>query len=368
MKFLLSLTASILLTAAVAARADEVYIRTSGSSAELKQTGTIASDDSDGIALNIAGGQGQQVFRLPEIIRSKVKYDCLQRHYEIGRGYENAKEYDLAIGRYEEATKDAAVSKHAKQYAWLRIAVCYEKQAEYDKAAAAYKKVLEEMPKTAFKREVAEGQFNCFVKLGKWEQAAASLAVLEGLGDQGSALAGAMRAELLERKAEAKEGEFSKAADAYKAVARTQPAAEVLCKAHVGAARCLLLDGQASEAVDYARKALAVKGCTPIVAADAHQIIGESLLAGLPTAPKELEQEKNRERALDAIEEMMRPIDQYKGSAWAEARAYYYISLWAERLSAAAVTPAAEWGKRSTWASRELKAKYPTSPNVPKAN
>ncbi len=358
MKSLLSTAALLVLLAAPWARGDEVYVRTATGS-ELKQTGVISSDDTDGIALRIAGGAGEQVFRLHEIIRSKVKYDCLQRHYEAGRALENSKEYDLAIGRYEEATKDAGVPKHARQYAWLHIAMCYEKMGDFEKAAGAYKKVLEEMPKTAFQREVAEGQFNCFVKLGKWDDAAKSLTVLENQSDEGKALAGAYRAELLELK-----GEYAKAVDAYKAVAKGGPGPDVLSKAHAGVARCLLLDGRAGEGAEYARKALAVKGCALTAAADAHEVIGESMLSGLPEKAVELAKDASREKALDAIEEMMRAVLQYKGSSWAEQRAYYFVGLWAGRLGDAGISP--EWTKRSNWAFKELTTRYPKSPFVAK--
>jgi tetratricopeptide (TPR) repeat protein len=360
MKRLLATTVLAILFPVTLGRADEVVIKAANNQ-ELKQTGIIASDDVDGITLNIAGGMGQQVFKLHEIVRAKVKYECLMRHYDVGRSFENSKEYDLAIGKYDDAVKDPAVPKYAKQYALLRIAVCYERQGAYDQAAVAYKKVLEEMPKTCFAREVAEGQFNCFIKSNKWDEAAKSLKTLETMGEDGRFLALVYGAELLERKAEAKEGEFSKAADAYRAVVKGQPAPEVLCKAQVGAARCLLMDGRAEEAAELAKKVLAVKGCPPAAAADAHEVIGEGLLAGLPSAPKELEQDRNRERALDAIEEMMRPVLQYKGSAWAEQRAYFFVGLWAGYLSAAGVIPAQEWNRRSNWAYRELKAKYPNS-------
>ncbi|HOX07815.1 MAG TPA: tetratricopeptide repeat protein [Planctomycetota bacterium] len=361
MRQLIPTAALALLLFSGRALADEVFVRTA-SGAELKQTGTISQDDSEGLALRIAGGQGEQVFRPHEVIRAKVKYECLQRHYETGRGYENAKEYDLAIGKYEDAVKDAAVPKFARQYAWLRMAKCYEKLNEMEKAAGSYKKLVEEMPKTAFLRDVAEGQFNCYVRLNKWDEASKSLAILRAQGEDGAFLASVFDAELLERKAERKEGEYSKAAEAYRAVAKKQPAPEVLCKAHAGTARCMLLDGQAAEAAEFAKKALAVKGCTSTAAADAHQVIGESLLAGLPEKAADLAQEKNRERALDAIEEMMRPVLQYRGSPWAEERAYYFVGLWAGRLGGAAVGP--EWAGREAWAFKELRAKFPNGAMV----
>jgi tetratricopeptide (TPR) repeat protein len=336
--------------------ADEVTVRLGEKEQVFK--GTIRDDTDEGVTIESAG---TATWSPKEVVRAKIKYECLQRHYETGRSYENSKEYDLAAGKYDEATKDAGVPKHARQYAWLRMGICYEKLNDLEKAVAAYKKLLEEMPKTPFKREVTDGQFNCYIKLGKWDEASKCLDLLKKMGDDGALLAGVYEAQLLERRAaEAKDVEFSKAAEAYKAVARKQPGPEVLSRAHAGTARCLLLDGQAGEAAEFARKALAVKGCTPAAAADAHQVIGESLLAGLPSAPKELEQEKNRDRALDAITEMMRAVLQYKGSPWAEQRAYYNVGVWAGRLHAAAVSP--EWSKRASWAFAELKAKYPASP------
>ena len=330
--------------------------------ADKQQTirGTIKGDDEDGVIIASGTGAGEARWSPKEVVRAKVRYECLQRHYEVGRSYENAKEYDLAIGKYEEALKDDNVPKYAKQYVRLHIAICWEKQNDPEKAATAYKALIEDMPKTCFKREVAEGLFANFVKLSKWDDASKGLAALESLGDEGKFLASVYRAELLERKAEAKEGEFAKAVAAYQAVAKGNPAPEVLCMAYAGAARCLLMDGQAGDAAEYAKKVLAVKGFTVPAAADAHQVLGESLLAGLPSKAAELAQEKNRERALDAIEEMMRAVLQYKGSSWAEPRAYYQVGLWCERLQAAGA--GADWSKRATWAYSELTKKYPRSP------
>lgn len=342
-----------------AAMADEVNSKTLGP----KQC-KIIRDDMKGVEAEFAGGVSSSVKR-DDVI--KIKYDLLGGAYERAEAMFKNGKYDEALDELKDMLTNfssATNAQWAKQYVYFLAAQCADKADKAADAIEYYKKLAAEVPETRFKREMAEGMFGGFVKLGKWDDAAKSLAALEALGEDGKFLASVYRAELLERKAENKEGEFSKAAEAYKTVLKGSPAPEVQAKALVGAARCMLLDGQTTDAVDYAKKALAVKGCPNNVSADAHQVIGEGFLAGVPEKGKELASEQNTGKVLDAVEEMMRPILQYKGSPWAEQRAYYFVGLWTGRLAASGVI--GEWKARSVWAFRELAAKYPKSPMLAK--
>jgi tetratricopeptide (TPR) repeat protein len=325
---------------------------------EEKIKGRITKDDFEG--LTVDRDAGSMTLARKDIVRDKVKYECLKRHYELGEALFRERRFDFALDKYEEAVKDERVSDQAKQYAYRRMAQCYEHMGEPAKAAESWKKLSEVAPKTCFAREMAEGMFVNYLKLGKFEEASRSLSALERLGDEGKALAQVYKAELAERK-----GDFGPAADSYVNVAKSVQSPETMAKAWAGAARCRLQDGKAGEAVEAAKAVLAVKGVPAVCAADAHQVMGEALLRGLPDKPTELSQEKNRERALDAIEEMMRAVVQYPGSNWAETRAYYFVGLWSERLAAAGVV--GEWQNRARWANAELKKKTTNNPEAQKA-
>lgn len=334
--------------------ADEVVVRVRDG--EQLSKGNITKDDVDG--LTIESGGATPTFPMKDIVRDKVKYDCLKRHYDVGEVYFRERRYESARDQYEDAVADDKVKEQAKQYVYRRIAQCHERLGDPAKAAEAWKKLQDAMPRTCFAREMAEGLFVNYLKLGKYDEASRSLSSLEKLGEEGKSLAQVYRAELAERK-----GDYGAAAESYANTARAAQTAETQSRSWAGAARCLAMDGKIGEAVQAAKSVLAVKGVVAVCAADAHQVMGEALLKGLPEKPAELAEEKNRERALDAIEEMMRAVVQYPGSQWAEPRAYYFVGLLAERLAAAGVV--GEWDRRARWANDQLLS--PKFANTPEA-
>jgi tetratricopeptide (TPR) repeat protein len=342
---------------AVAAPADEVTTKTLGA-----KKGRIIKDDASGMDVEFV----DVVVSIKREDVTKVKYDLLEGPYERAEGLFKTGKYQDALDDYKEALKGLGTDKAnrwARQYVYFAIAKCGAKLNKTDEAIDALKMLLAEIPETRFGREAVADLFGAYVRVKRWDDAAKSLAALEATGDEGKSLAEVYRAELLERQAEAKVGDggFAKAAEAYRKVAAAKGLApEALSLALAGRARCLLQDSDADAAADFARRTLAVKGCSPLAAADAHQVIGETKLRGLPEKPVDLAQDRNREQALDAIEEMMRAMLQYKGSPWAEQRGYYYVGVWAGRLGAAGVSP--EWTKRASWAFEELRKKYPASP------
>ena len=335
--------------------ADEVVVTVGGK--QVTEKGTITKDEADQVMIDKGGPQ--MGWARKDVI--KITYDCLQKHYEIGLKHENARQYEAAIARYEDAVRDDGIHLRAKQYPYIHLGQCLVKTGKFNEAAAIFKEFLEKAKakdfRTVFRRELLEGLFTSYMRAGKLAEAEK---ILKEFGEEEKALGNVFRAELSERKADNKTDTYANAADQYLKITRTEAPPEMISRAYAGAARCQLLDGRWAEAAETARKVLKVKGFANAAAADAHQVIGESLANGVPATPKELAEKANQEKAFDALEEMMRPLVQYQGSEWAEPRAYYFVGLWCERLAAAGAI--GEWPKRAQWAQNELLRQFPKSP------
>ena len=334
--------------------ADEVTVMVGGKL--VTEKGTITKDEADQLLIDKGGPQ--MGWARKDV--NKVTYDCLQKHYEIGLKLESSRQYEAAIVRFEEAVRDEAVNLRAKQYPYIHLAQCLVKTGKFNEAVAIYKEFFDQVKakdfKTVFRRELLEGLITSYLRAGKLAEAEKAL---KEFGEEDRLLADLFRADLAERKAETKADSYANAAEQWGKLTRRDAGPEITSKAFAGQARCQLLDGRWAEAAETARKVFKVKDFVNLAAADAHLVIGESLLNGLPSAPKELAEKANQEKAFDALEELMRPLVQYKGSEWAEPRAYYLVGLWCERMAAAGVI--GDWPKRAQWAQNELLKQYPKS-------
>jgi outer membrane assembly lipoprotein YfiO len=77
---------------------------------------------------------------------------------ELGRRYEQNKQWDLAVNAYRRLLKKWPASAFAAE-AQYRIGVCLENQELYAQAVEAYQKALENYPNTPQFREILERQF-----------------------------------------------------------------------------------------------------------------------------------------------------------------------------------------------------------------
>ena len=335
---------------------------------ERDEKGAVVRDNIDEVTIKLPGG-GEMTFARKEVL--DIKYKCLLGDFQQGEQFFNQQKYGHAILKYELARDDKEVSSWAKQYVYRRLAQCHEKVSETQQAVENWNKLKDLIPngKTRFIREAVEGGVNGYSKLGKWDEAIACVAVLEGMGEEEKLMAQIYRAQIAEKRKM-----YTEAVTAYKKVVSARnprPSGEIKAQALAGMARCSVEGGRSSEALDAAKKILAIAKEAPDEAlAVAHLVIGESMTRGLPTSAKELgaegkDSKDKREKVKDAISEMLRAIVQYNGSAWAERRALDRVGFWCLRLHDAAEI--GDWNNRAVWMYRTLKAKYPKHPLGKKA-
>ncbi len=367
-RFIIPTGVLFLFLAAGPARAGDV-VKVAQGRAESKFKGTITKDDIDGVCIRVTKtgiGTGNMEFRRRDV--RSVKYECLNKmHYTAGTALFERGQYDLAIVRLEQAAEDGSVNKWAKQYVLLKLARCHEKLGktrDLKKAVAVWTRLKDSISggKTRFMSECIKGLLDGYAKLKEWDKASSALASLEALGGENVLMARVYRAQISEWR-----GRFPAAAEAYRKVVdsrKPRPTPKIRARALAGLARCSMEAKSWGAAGEAARKITAIKGAVPEeAAAVAHQVLGElKLRPMLSVGPKALAGPKNkdkREKVLDGILEMLRPVVQYQGSPWAEQRALYYVGFWSEKLERAGEGP--KWMKRADTMYKTLRGRYPGS-------
>jgi hypothetical protein len=340
------------------ARAADRVIETTGGK-ENAHSGKITRDDRDGVAIRMSSGITPEFRR--EFVK-KVEYECLASHYASGESLFDLGQYGLAQMRYAQAEEARDLAEWAKQYVFRRLAQCHERLSgkEHDQKAVEYwEKTRNAVPagKGLFMREAVEGLLNGYAKLGLWDKASQMLAELEGMGDSEKLMARVYGAGINEKR-----GRFPEAADAYKKVSegRPEPNVETKALALAGLARCSVEAKNWAEAVSASTKILAMEGQVPESAlAVAFQVQGENKVRGLlGETPKALSEDKAKtEKVIEGITDMLRAAIQYKGNAWAEQRALYFVGTLSEKLEKAGSGP--EWQDRARHMYTTLKADFP---------
>lgn len=354
----------LFLAASAARAADEVKVVQGRT--ENKFKGTITKDDIVGIRIRVtrSGMTGNMEFVRKDV--RWVKYECLNRmHYTAGEALFKQEQYDFAIVRFEQAVADKGVNKWAKQYALRYLAQCHEKlgkTSNLKKAVEAWSQLKASIPegKTRFMNDCVKGLVDGYTRLKDWDKASATLSSLEALGGENVLIAKLYRAQISEQR-----GRFPEAAEAYKKVAESRtpkPTTKLRAQALAGQARCAVESKNWGQAGEAARKIITIKGEFPdAAAAVAHQVLGEiKLRPMLSITPKALGASKDkREKVLDGILEMLRPVVQYKGSLWAEQRALYHVGFWSEKLERAGEGP--KWLSRADTMYKTLRSGHPGS-------
>ncbi len=328
--------------------------------------GNITRDDIVGIRIRVskAGMTGNMEFARKDV--RSVKYECLKKmHYTAGESLFKQERYEFAMVRFEQAVADKSVNRWAKQYALRYLAQCHEKlgkTSNLKKAVQAWSQLKDSIPggKTRFMNECIKGMVDGYTKLKDWDKASATLASLAALGGDNVLTAKLYRAQISEWR-----GRFPEAGEAYRKVVESRkpkPTPKIRARALAGLARCAMEAKNWGQAGEAARKIISIKGEVPEeAAAVAHQVRGEVMLRPmLSLTPKELSASKDkREKVLDGILDMLRPVVQYKGSPWAEQRALYYVGFWSEKLERAGEGP--KWMKRADTMYKTLRSGYPGS-------
>jgi len=338
--------------AASAQKVEDNVVLQSGSSFD-KVTVTLETYQNVAFAL---GGSNKQILSYDRIKR--IEHGDEPTYYRRGIAKMAAGEYDAATASFNKAREDKKVREWIHPYSMFQIARSLSLAEKHEQAIAAYEALLKEYPNNVFLPDAHESIGNSYLKMedAQYDKALAAFRKLIRFGD-----AGALKASLGEARVLEAQDNFAAAERKYREViakvgnSRDSRFLEVMNTCYRGVGRCLLAADKTSSAEkefqSFRRYCLQTKNVAGL--AIVHNGLGDC------------ERKKGNFEA-GVLQYLRVNILYGQESAEEDARALFYAATCYENLERAKLPKnelykKREWSRRKLELFREVKNKHPST-------